>query len=94
MLILAPVVCMLSAIGSEYIISTTLTHMQRYFKAGAESAPATSGRLFSSACVLLFTVISLLLFGWHSSYIASVAYSSPNVILDAGIVRSLLVMLC
>ena len=90
MLILAPVVCVLSAIGCSYIIAHTVAHIRTwitpvYTNTTLYTMNTKPVHICSSLCILIFTIIALLLFGWHCTYVTAIAYSSPNIIIDAGV---------
>lgn len=106
MLTLAPIACILAAVG----MSTVLTRYAAIVKRGllpqpAPAAPSSSSS--SSACAdkksstsssasfspmsaamgLLVTVLSSVLlvsFAYHATYVSSMAYSSPSIVIDAG----------
>mmetsp|Transcript_10732 Transcript_10732/g.16278 ORF Transcript_10732/g.16278 Transcript_10732/m.16278 type:complete len:836 (-) Transcript_10732:74-2581(-) len=81
MLTLAPAACILGAVG----ISGILTRFSSLLKAsimGLRSSHSISPAL--SAIVLIAFTMLLLVFNFHASYVASVAYSSPSIVIDAG----------
>jgi dolichyl-diphosphooligosaccharide--protein glycosyltransferase len=113
MLTLAPIACILAAIG----LSSVLSRFSALLKSsnmwtGSLSAPSilssgSSGSLGSasssstssssaknnnatqlspalSAIVLLGSAALLLMFSYHATYVSSIAYSSPSIVIDAG----------
>jgi dolichyl-diphosphooligosaccharide---protein glycosyltransferase len=86
MLTLAPIACVLAAIG----ISTILTRFSALLKTssmitGVSSSKNTSSLSPSlSLLVLAGGAVLLLLFNYHATYVSSMAYSSPSIVIDAG----------
>jgi dolichyl-diphosphooligosaccharide--protein glycosyltransferase len=83
MLTLAPIACILAAIGISAILTrfSALLKQSTVFKASKSSSslsPSLSGM------VILGLTALLLLFSYHASYVASIAYSSPSIVIDAG----------
>ncbi len=111
MLTLAPVACVLAAIGLSSIMTrfAALIKMSSMFNTSApgnnnpahsnnnpahsnnskptvaatrSTAPALSPSL--SLLVLLGSLGMLLMFSYHATYVSSMAYSSPSIVIDAG----------
>lgn len=86
MLTLAPIACVLAAIG----LSSILTR----FSALIKTSPMVTGTLSSknsaslspalSLLVLAGAAALLLMFSYHATYVSSMAYSSPSIVIDAG----------
>lgn len=90
MLTLAPIACILSAIG----ISGIMTRFSALIKTNeavtgvkpkAAAAPALSPAL--SLLVIGGSAMLLLMFSYHATYVSSIAYSSPSIVIDAGRTR-------
>lgn len=85
MLILAPVACMLSAVTTSKLLTLCIRTIFQYF---SRSSLQTSIylRIHTGIYVMLlcFTYLAILVFGFHASYISSVVYSSPSVIVNVG----------
>jgi len=97
MLTLAPIACILAAIG----LSTILTRFSAIIKASSASAstiattttsskdkstPAPSAHLSPSLSIVVVAgaALMLLMFSFHATYVSSMAYSSPSIVIDAG----------
>ena len=99
MLTLAPIACILAAIG----LSSVLTRFSALIKTsnmftGTVIAPATSSTTTGttttksstqlspalSILVLLGSTALLMMFSYHATYVSSIAYSSPSIVIDAG----------
>ena len=84
MLTLAPIACILGAIG----LSSILTRFSALLKVStAISTPSKSAATLSpslSLMVLAGASFMLIMFSYHSSYVSSIAYSSPSIVIDAG----------
>ena len=86
MLTLAPIACVLAAIG----LSSILTR----FSAMIKSSTMVTGSLPSKNVATLSPALSLLvlagaagmllMFSYHATYVSSMAYSSPSIVIDAG----------
>jgi dolichyl-diphosphooligosaccharide--protein glycosyltransferase len=108
MLTLAPIACILSAIGisailtklSAMIKNSHIAAMMTSFKTSntesdvnndKENSNKNSYVIFSPslAVIIILAMTSvLLMFNYHATFAASVAYSSPSVVIDAGQDRS------
>ncbi len=93
MLTLAPIACILAAIG----LSSVLTRFSALIKSSnaftgtvlspAGSTPSKNTAQLSpalSAIVLAGSAAMLLMFSYHATYVSSIAYSSPSIVIDAG----------
>lgn len=86
MLTLAPIACILAAIG----LSAILTRFSALIKSSSmftgKSTPKSISSLSPSLSILVILGASalLLLFNYHASYVSSIAYSSPSIVIDAG----------
>ena len=94
MLTLAPIACILSAIGLSSILarfsafvklSTTPTPAKEVKGSGATADGTLSPAL--SLLVIGGSALMLLMYSYHATYVASVAYSSPSIVIDAGRMR-------
>uniref|UniRef100_I2CR01 dolichyl-diphosphooligosaccharide--protein glycotransferase n=2 Tax=Nannochloropsis gaditana TaxID=72520 RepID=I2CR01_NANGC len=95
MLTLAPIACILSAIGISAILRRFAAHLApdgngflSFFspkpskKEGAKPSSTPPSGL--SLVVLVGMTLLLCLFGYHANYVSSIAYSSPSIVIDAG----------
>lgn len=85
MLTLAPIACILSAIG----LSTLLRRFSGVLKYGNQT-PASGVNEASygmAMLVLAFTTITLCSYSFHATYAASFAYSHPSIVIEAGTTR-------
>jgi dolichyl-diphosphooligosaccharide--protein glycosyltransferase len=85
MLTLAPIACVLAAIG----LSSIMTRFSALLKGSMQDAPATSKSVPSLSPALSIMVLAgaawlLVLFSYHATYVSSMAYSSPSIVIDAG----------
>jgi dolichyl-diphosphooligosaccharide--protein glycosyltransferase len=85
MLTLAPIACVLAAIG----LSSIMTRFSALLKGAMQDAPATSKNVPSLSPALSIMVLAgaawlLVLFSYHATYVSSMAYSSPSIVIDAG----------
>jgi dolichyl-diphosphooligosaccharide--protein glycosyltransferase len=91
MLTLAPIACILAAIG----LSSILTRFSALIKSSNMFAPVTTSTTTTknnaaqlspslSLLVLAGSAALLLMFSYHASYVSSIAYSSPSIVIDAG----------
>jgi dolichyl-diphosphooligosaccharide--protein glycosyltransferase len=85
MLTLAPIACVLAAIG----LSSIMTRFSALLKGSMQDAPATSKNVPSLSPALSIMVLAgaawlLVLFSYHATYVSSMAYSSPSIVIDAG----------
>jgi dolichyl-diphosphooligosaccharide---protein glycosyltransferase len=93
MLTLAPIACILAAIG----ISSLLRRFTSLVAFDGGVAPATTGGAAGGArpssnrspkgiamVVVAGVTMLLCLFGYHATYVSSIAYSSPSIVIDAG----------
>ena len=98
MLTLAPIACVLAAIG----LSSILTRFAALFK-NSFQIPTTATITSSSSSttttkkenvnplspslslmILLGSAVLLIMFSYHATYVSSMAYSSPSIVIDAG----------
>eukprot|EP01039_Chlorochromonas_danica_P006159 gene6157-6786_t len=93
MLTLAPVACVLAAIGLSSILSrfSALIKTNAMFQVRGNTGSSTSSKNQTttlspslSLLVLAGSAALLLMFSYHSSYVSSMAYSSPSIVIDAG----------
>ena len=95
MLTLAPIACILSGIGMSEILITFSAMMkssllvrwksirgQNDVDKNEYTPPTLSLSLFS--IVITGATILLLTFSYHATYVSSIAYSSPSIVIDAG----------
>lgn len=92
MLTLAPIACILAAVG----LSTVMQRFSAVLAATIKPAPSSSsssGNNFSASKGLAPGIALVILagagfymtsFGNHASYVSSMAYSSPSIVIDAG----------
>ena len=85
MLTLAPIACVLAAIG----LSNILTRFSAMIKTSnlVSSTPNKNVATLSPALSLIVIIgsgILLLMFSYHATYVSSMAYSSPSIVIDAG----------
>lgn len=86
MLTLAPIACVLAAIG----LSSILTRFSALIKTSSMvtgTAPSKNTATLSPALsliVLAGAASLLLMFSYHATYVSSMAYSSPSIVIDAG----------
>jgi len=81
MLVLAPIACILSAIG----ISSTLETYMRYIKPHPKSKNEISynGQKEISYVIIAGVAVILIFYTWHCTWVTSEAYSSPSIVLAA-----------
>ena len=90
MLTLAPIACILAAIGLSTILSrfSALIKQSSMFRSRSTKDKNTSNvsslSPSLSAQVIIGIGILLLMFSYHASYVSSLAYSSPSIVIDAG----------
>lgn len=86
MLTLAPIACVLAAIGLSSIMTRFSALIKNSFStSSAASKPSTSSLSPAlSLMVLGGSAALLLMFSYHASYVSSMAYSSPSIVIDAG----------
>ena len=87
MLTLAPIACVLAAIG----LSSILTRFSAIIKASTAAAASSTAtpKINSLSPSLALVVVAgaslmLLTFSYHATYVSSMAYSSPSIVIDAG----------
>mmetsp|Transcript_36334 Transcript_36334/g.34341 ORF Transcript_36334/g.34341 Transcript_36334/m.34341 type:complete len:870 (+) Transcript_36334:80-2689(+) len=84
MLTLAPIACILSAIGLSSIM-TRFSAIIKGHKLFTNSNIKSHTLSPSLALLVLFGSAMLLInFSYHSTYVSSMAYSSPSIVIDAG----------
>jgi dolichyl-diphosphooligosaccharide---protein glycosyltransferase len=90
MLTLAPIACILAAIG----LSNVITKFAALIKTnelitGKAPIKGSNAEKYSMSPALSLLVITgsafmLLMFSYHATYVSSMAYSSPSIVIDAG----------
>lgn len=91
MLTLAPIACILAAIG----LSNIMHRFSALIKtsdivtgavAGSRSSSRPTNQLSPALSLLVLTcsALMLLMFSYHATYVSSMAYSSPSIVIDAG----------
>lgn len=86
MLTLAPIACVLAAIG----LSSIMTRFSALIKTSSMvtgTAPSKNSAALSPAMSLIVLAgasVMLLMFSYHATYVSSMAYSSPSIVIDAG----------
>ena len=85
MLTLAPIACVLAAIG----LSNILTRFSALIKNSNMMTGQTTKNTAQlspamSLLVIAGSVALLLMFSYHATYVSSMAYSSPSIVIDAG----------
>lgn len=86
MLTLAPIACILGGIG----LSSIITRFSALMKVSTplSGTPLKNTATISpslAAMVLLGTALLLVMFSYHATYVSSIAYSSPSIVIDAGV---------
>lgn len=85
MLTLAPIACVLAAIGLSSVISRFAALVKNSSMMSGESNKNNADLSPSlSLLVLAGSTGMLLLFSYHATYVSSMAYSSPSIVIDAG----------
>ncbi|CAM9436292.1 unnamed protein product, partial [Chrysoparadoxa australica] len=82
MLTLAPIACILAAIGLSTMLLkylSVLKHSQDQGRAGSIGVSKALAFLVSACCMAL-----LCFYSYHSTYVSSLAYSSPSIVVEAG----------
>jgi dolichyl-diphosphooligosaccharide--protein glycosyltransferase len=86
MLTLAPIACVLAAIGLSSLLtrfSAIIKEHKLFAGPSASSKPhAVSPSL--ALMVLIGGTLLLVMFSYHATYVSSMAYSSPSIVIDAG----------
>jgi len=85
MLTLAPIACILAAVG----ISSTLRKFMGYIhRSTGNPAPLKNGaqEVSSAFSLIVIGVLTMLLlsYNFHATYVSSMAYSSPSIVIEAG----------
>eukprot|EP01038_Epipyxis_sp_PR26KG_P014595 gene14595-19601_t len=86
MLTLAPIACVLAAIG----LSSILTRFSALIKSSSTvtGAPVPKNIASLSPALSLIVIAGsaslLMMFSYHATYVSSMAYSSPSIVIDAG----------
>jgi len=87
MLTLAPIACILAAIGISTILRR-FSAILAFEGAGPTQHPESKKKRESMKGVSLLVIGALgallCLFGYHATYVSSIAYSSPSIVIDAG----------
>lgn len=91
MLTLAPIACILGGIGMSAILTrfSALIQVSNYFSKQpvTDATAKTSTAVLSpslSIMVMAGATFMLLMFSYHATYVSSIAYSSPSIVIDAG----------
>ena len=86
MLTLAPIACILGAIGLSAILTrfSALLKVSTVFSTSSEKTKTATLSPSLSLMVLGGCSLLLIMFSYHSSYVSSIAYSSPSIVIDAG----------
>ena len=94
MLTLAPIACILAAIGLSSILTrfSALIKNSNMFAIAPNPTPATGNAKKDttqlspamSLLVIAGSAILLLMYSYHATYVSSMAYSSPSIVIDAG----------
>ena len=88
MLTLAPIACVLAAIGLSSILTrfSAIVKEHKMFTGVAVANPKNTHTLSPSLAMLVIagSVMMLMMFSYHATYVSSVAYSSPSIVIDAG----------
>jgi hypothetical protein len=97
MLTLAPVACVLGAVGISGLLNAFCGHMKKSWSsfreamaASREGSEGVATAVFPMAlsCVVTAGVFFLTIFyAHHASFVASEAYSSPSIVLGASLLR-------
>merc|ERR1711871_1908309 len=96
MLTLAPIACILAAIGISTLLLRFSSHIKLYFSSlwsvvvGKDEDYLKSKENVAFSPLYALLVISgitgiLVTYNYHSAYVASMAYSSPSIVIDAGV---------
>lgn len=85
MLTLAPIACILGAIGLSAVLTrfSALIKVSNFFSPTPTKSTATLSPSLSMMVVLGATFL-LIMFSYHATYVSSIAYSSPSIVIDAG----------
>ena len=86
MLTLAPIACILAAIGLSTIL-TRFSAIIKYSKLFNFSNATTSKSAVSPSLSLMIVTggtLLLIMYNYHATFVSSEAYSSPSVVIDAG----------
>ena len=88
MLTLAPIACVLAAIGLSSILTrfSAIIKEHKMFTGTAVANPKSAHTLSPSLALLVLggSVMLLMMFSYHATYVSSMAYSSPSIVIDAG----------
>jgi dolichyl-diphosphooligosaccharide--protein glycosyltransferase len=88
MLTLAPIACVLAAIGLSSILTrfSAIIKEHKMFTGAAVANPKSAHTLSPSLALLVLggSVMLLMMFSYHATYVSSMAYSSPSIVIDAG----------
>lgn len=82
MLTLAPIACILAAIGISSSLRKFMGHLKKSEKGAAND---TQGVPMGMSVFVIFGALLLLLsYNYHATYVSSMAYSSPSIVIEAG----------
>jgi dolichyl-diphosphooligosaccharide--protein glycosyltransferase len=86
MLTLAPIACVLAAIGLSSIMTRFSAIIKEHKMFKTVPNPKTSHTLSPSLALLVLggSGMLLMMFSYHATYVSSMAYSSPSIVIDAG----------
>jgi len=83
MLVLAPVACVLGAVGVTSILQTYTRYLNRPKGSKAKKLPEFGFQKEISLVVVGGIALMLIFFGFHCTWVTSEAYSSPSIVLAA-----------
>jgi len=86
LLTLAPIACILAAVGLSRVLqkfSSILAYEAGAEKTSKKGLPTHTSRPMA-VMVLVGSGALLCFYGYHSTYVSSLAYSSPSIVIDAG----------
>jgi len=86
MLTLAPIACVLAAIGLSSIMTRFSAIIKEHKMFKSVPNPKTSHTLSPSLALLVLggSGMLLMMFSYHATFVSSMAYSSPSIVIDAG----------
>ena len=91
LLYIAPIACILGAIGMSAILTrfSALIKVSHIFAkpvTSPETGKSTVSTLSPSLSIMVLSgaTFLLLMFSYHATYVSSIAYSSPSIVIDAG----------
>ncbi len=86
MLTLAPIACVLAAIGLSSILTRFSAIVKTSSAVTGVPPPKNATTLSPALAVLVLAGATalMIMFSYHSTYVSSMAYSSPSIVIDAG----------